>query len=206
MRKLLIVLLFLTLDKSAKAQDNLGLGSFNTTLQAQNIVNAKHFLSFKERKVYTLLEASFVPDKIDLAFMYGNNTGLNLVSSSSNAMGGFGPKYKINVQEGWDVKRESSLMVVRDIVKVQMQFEKINSLKELIDLFHYYEINISGLPDYNGRDFGPTDNTPRMEIGDIILFKSFSSDNLYAIGKVVAAEKSHKGKMTIHWKIPKKIN
>jgi hypothetical protein len=193
------------LFKSATAQSDLGLRSYSSTLQAQNVPSAKQFLSFKERKTYNLLEASFVPHHIDLIFMYGNNTGLNLITPSSNAMGGFGPKYKINVHEGWDNKREGSLMVIRDIVKVQMQFEKINSLSELKELFYYYELNISSLPGYNGRDFGPTENTSRMDIGDIVLFKSFSSENLYAIGKVVSAKKSHNGEMTIDWKIPKKI-
>lgn len=202
----LLVFIFLVVSVNVSAQSNLGLRNFTAVLQAQNVKDAQQFLSFKNRKTYSLLDASYIPDQIDLAFMYGNNTGLNLIAPFSSAIGSFGAKYKINVQDGWDVKKEGSLIVVRDIVKVQMQFKEIKSLTELKELFAYYELNISGLPGYKSREFGPSDNTARMQDGDIVLFKSFTTDDLYAIGKVVSSDKSYTGEMKIDWKIPKKIN
>lgn len=205
MRKLLVFIFFnIVVSANVNAQSNLGLRSFSTVLQAQNVKDAQQFISFKNKKTYNLLDASYIPDQIDLVFMYGNNTGLNLMTPSSNAVGSFGAKYKINVQDGWDIKKEGSLMVLRDIVKVQMQYKGIKSLNELKSLFAYYELNISGLPGYKSREFGPADNTIRMQDGDIVLFKSLTTDGLYAIGQVVSSKKSYDGEMKIEWKIPKK--
>lgn len=205
MKKLFAFTFFsIIVSASVSAQSNVGLRSFTTVLQAQNVKEAQQFISFKNKKTYSLLDASYIPDQIDLVFMYGNNTGLNLMTPSSDAVGTFGTKYKVNVQDGWDIKKDGSLMVLRDIVKAQMQYQEIKSLNELKDLFAYYELNISSFPGYKSREFGPSDNPIRMHDGDIVLFKSFAVDNLYAIGKVVSSNKSYDGEMKVEWKIPKK--
>lgn len=199
-------LLLVLYSSNLFAQEKIGLRNFTAVVQGQNVKDAKQFISFKQRKVLSLLDASYTPEDIDLAFMYGNNTGLNLLSPTSTAIASFAPKFKINITDGWDIKKEASIIVLRDIVKVQMQFKTIATAAEIANLFTYYELNISALPGYKGRDFGPADGLSRLQVGDIILFKSFTSDGLYAMGNVKSAVKAYTGEMVIDWKIPKKIN
>ncbi|NGM60668.1 hypothetical protein G5B30_01940 [Sphingobacterium sp. SGG-5] len=200
MKKIILCILLLSLG-IAQAQD-VPLRTYRVKLTAQNADPARNFLDLKSRKTFDLIGASYEPERIDMFVLFGRNTRVNLMLPSSNRIESFGEHFKVNIQDGWDVRNKGVLVNVGNTKEMKDKFSASRVLSDLTSWYTKAKQNINEIENYQHRKNGPIDNLIRVEKGDVILFRS-EDRNFYAVGLVQHVEESHQGKIIIVWKVPR---
>ena len=140
-------------------QDNSEIGSFF------NIETASDF---------TLPEASSNQESIDLAMLVGASTGINFLAPASSGFQYFGSELSDAVYDGWDIKNDGEFVNIGNLDDAENTFENLEYAADIVSAFDEAQANVSSIPGYVENENGPGDRVRRVNVGDIIFFKTES--------------------------------
>ncbi|WP_461534031.1 hypothetical protein [Sinomicrobium sp.] len=155
-------------------------------------------------KIYDMNFATLHQGDIDIVYGYGSKTGVNIMTPSSSSIRHFGKNMREKIYEGWDTKNKGILIAVSSKEKdVKKAFRKAKNREALEEVYKKAAGAVTLRDDYERLRHGPGVRLTRMEIGDLIVFRSVEKD-LYAVGQIVNHAKGYSGTITVDWKISAK--
>lgn len=160
------------------------------TTGAQSSVELGGYMDLITGDVYTRLGAAPVQNKIDLVYLRGSSTGINLLTPSDYAFTSWSTESAI--LNDWAVRNHGTLVRwASPTPDEEARFESAQSLNDLLENFFYAQATARDRSDYNA-NYGPSSRGRDGDAGDIFLF--YSADRkVVAMIKVLDWENTTSG-------------
>lgn len=172
-------------------------------LHAQNSSLGGNMVDLDKHQVYTLEEAGYNPKRIDLGFMYGKNTGGNIMAPVSQGFLTFGDKIKEMFLLWGNDRNNGTIINLGNSAAANEIFDAINSSEDIMEGHEHWFDEIMDVEDYDPGKHGPGQRTKPISIGDVIFFKS-ENKKKYHILRIRSYLPSYNGKVEIEVKSSKK--
>ncbi|MDT0677968.1 hypothetical protein [Autumnicola musiva] len=141
-------------------------------LGGQDNAETGSFFNIEEATNYTLPEASSNQESIDLAMLVGASTGINFLAPASSGFQYFGSEISDAVYDGWDIKNEGEFVNIGNLEDAEATFEGLEYAADIISAYEQAQANVTNIPGYVENENGPGDRVRRVNVGDIIFFKT----------------------------------
>jgi len=132
------------------------------------------FFNIEEATDYTLPEASSNQERIDLGMLVGASTGINFLAPASSGFQYFGSEISDAVYDGWDIKNDGEFVNIGNLDDAEAIFNNLEFSADIISAFEEAQANVTSVPGYVENENGPGDRVRRVNVGDIIFFKTES--------------------------------
>jgi hypothetical protein len=132
------------------------------------------FFNIEEATDYTLPEASSNQERIDLGMLVGASTGINFLAPASSGFQYFGSEISDAVYDGWDIKNDGEFVNIGNLDDAEAIFDNLEFSADIISAFEEAQANVTSMPGYVENENGPGDRVRRVNVGDIIFFKTES--------------------------------
>ncbi|ERJ58643.1 hypothetical protein [Sphingobacterium paucimobilis] len=203
-RNVLLLALFFIESDFLYAQKS-DLRVYTLTLMGQNSQLGGNMVDLDKGRVYPIEEAGYNPKRIDFGFMYGRNTGGNLMVPISQGFLTFGDKFKEALLSWGNNRNNGTFINLGNTVEAQEIYQKIVSRVQIDALYSEWFDKIMTNPGYDPGKHGPGQRTRPIAVGDVVLFRSENKDTQHIL-RIVKFVQSQNGTLEIEVKSPLKNN
>ena len=156
-------------------------------------------VDLKGKKVYKIAD---VPEQEDIDFMYayGKSTKLVLMTPTSGNVRNYGKNYREKIGEGWYNKNNGRFVVIKDRKQAKKLYKSLKTKADLEDAYAFKAKEVKTLEDYKLTTHGPSKSVVDLQMGDVILFRSYDR-KFYAVGMIKDYEEGFKGHIEIEFKV-----
>ncbi|NGF55200.1 hypothetical protein G5B00_01630 [Parapedobacter sp. SGR-10] len=177
---------------------------YTLTVHSQRSPLGGNMVDLDKRHAYPLDEAGYNPKRIDFGYMYGSNTGGNLMVPVSQGFLTFGNPFK-DALLSWGNNRNNGYFInMGNDQKAQEIFNTLQSADSLAILYERWFDKIMEVPNYEPSKHGPGQRVRNMTIGDVLLFRSENKDT-YHIFRITKLVLSNNGLIELEVKSPKNV-
>ena len=173
---------------------------FSVSLGAQSNRQTGGLLDVSNGKVFRLLEATGHQKEVDIVYVYGKSTKLNLLTPASSRIKDFGKNLRQGMAGAWSVFNKGYLINIRHGKQARKLYRKVRTAAELIAAYKRTKTMVKQFADYSSLVNGPARSIRKISPGDIIVFKS-SDKGLYAMGRVVDYSPGYQGVIRMDFKV-----
>lgn len=174
------------------------LPSLEISLTGPGAAAGERIMDMSTAKVYTLENATLVPEMADFILLYSTTTGMNLVSPiDMERLNGWAPGKTIN--ETWLLKNTTYFIRLEASAEHQKVYNEIKRSEDLKPAYENAKVLVKTQENYNEKEHGPTVSVRDLAVGDILFIKT--EKEAYGVARVNGITTGNSGSLALSFKL-----
>ena len=174
------------------------LSSLEVTLSGPGQASGERILDVGKGKLYTLDDASEVPEKADFVMLWSSESGMNLISPLDiGRLNAWSAGKTIN--ESWLVKNSTTFIRLEASEESLKIYNSVKSSDDIKAAYEEAKVKVKEQDNYEKASHGPSSSIRNLNVGDVLFIKT--SKDVYAISKVSDIKTGTSGALSLAYKL-----